>query len=586
MTHKVIDDMDLNFYPLQPNMPLEDIKAITRAAILDGAKIITTAIKKSYKGTPYTVDMERARLHLGLLTTLKHTGGALAEVPFRLLPFQVEFVIQSLCVVYRDTGLRKHREATMFIPRKNGKTELGAALNLVMLFQDKEKQKEIYSIASETQQAAILYKACVSMMKQSPRLSKLVKQYKAEKKLEYDHDGILDEYKVLSAIAGTKDGLKTSTLFADEPHSYPDSALFDVVQEGSAHRLEPITFLLSTAGYNKQGFFHRKLNYAKQVMDGTLDNPSIYLMDFSLDDEEDWENSDGWKDCNPALGFGVNMGYLNDKFHKAQHSASDEVSFKTKHLNLWVDAAITWIRSKDWITSNQLEFTEKDLYGRECYIGLDLSSTTDLTTYVLSFPNDKGGYEVLTRTFIPKDNAVKRSKEDKVSYLQWEKEGFMTLTPGNIIDYEEIYRHIMTDVGKFDVRELSFDRWNATALITKLTEQGVECVGFGQGYKSMSPAVKSVEALVLQQKLNHGNNPVLSWCVANVAIEVDAAENMKIDKSKAVERVDCAVALAMSIGRAESFREQEADWESLIGGFTLLICSYAYQLQDYSQMLS
>jgi phage terminase large subunit-like protein len=226
---------------------------------------------------------------------------------------------------------------------------------------------------------------------------------------------------------------------------------------------------------------------------------------------------------------------------------------------------VTWIKNQDWLASNQLEFTEEDLHGRECYVGLDLSSTTDLTTYVLAFPNQEGGYELITRTFMPRDNAVKRSKEDKVSYMQWEKEGWMTFTSGNIIDYEEIYNHLMADVGKFNIRELSFDRWNATALITKLTEEGVECVGFGQGYKSMSPAVKSVEALVLQKKLNHGNNPVLSWCVANVAIEVDAAENMKIDKSKAVERVDCAVALAMAVGRAESFREAEVDWTSLIG---------------------
>jgi len=558
-------------YPLQQGMSRDKIKAVAREDIVAAALDIAKLIDTSYLGTQWYVNMQLAKKILTFISMLKHTGGSLAGTPFRLLPFQVEYIVQSLCVLDRDTELRKHTESIMHIPRKNGKTELGAALNLVMLFIDEEMQKEIYSIASEIQQAAILYHAAVSMLKQSPALLKRIKQYKAEKKLETKGGDFVDLYRVLSAIAGTKDGLKTSAMFADEPHAYPDSALYDVVSEGMAHREQGISFLLSTSGYNKQGFYHKKLQYAKQVMDGIIKDSSIYLMCFDLHDDDDWTDEELWKKANPALGFGVKMDYLRNKFHKAQHSATDEVSFKTKHLNLWVDSAITWIRNKDWLASNTKIVTEEECLGRECYAGLDLASTTDLTSFCLVFPNYTddgifdGSYDVLPRFFIPEDTAAVRSKEDKVSYLDWIRDGYITATGGNVIDYEFIYQYIMQDISKFDVREVAFDRWNAAGIITKLEESGVVCVGFGQGFKSMSSPVKAIEALVLMKKLNHGNNPVMGWCVSNVLLVKDPADNVKMDKSKSQERIDGAVAMAMAIGRAESYRDETADWESLVG---------------------
>lgn len=552
-------------YPLQREMSLAEIKAVEPKEIVKACMGIAEIIANNYVGTEFYVNMKLAEKILNFITMLKHTGGSLGGVKFRLLPFQAEFVIESLCVLYIKDDTRKHTEAIMFIPRKNGKTELGAALNLVMMFIDKEKQKEIYSIAAETSQAAILYGATLHMLKNVPALLKRIQHFKAEKKIQTTKGEFVDLYKVLSAIAGTKDGLKTSALFADEPHAYPDSALYDVVSEGMAHRDNGIAFLLSTAGYNKQGFFHKKLLYARQVMQGIIKDDSIYLMDFTLDEDDDWTDEENWKKANPALGFGVKMKYLRDKFHKALHSATDEVSFKTKHINQWVDSAITWIKHKDWVASNQKEIKEEDLVGRECYAGLDLASTTDLTNFTLVFPNEDGSYDTLSRFFIPEDTAKVRSREDKVSYLDWIREGYIQTTHGNVIDYEFIYQYILRDLAKFDVKEIAFDRWNATGIITKLEEQGAVCVGFGQGFKSMSSPVKAIEALALQKQLNHGNNPVLTWCVSNVAIVQDPAENVKIDKSKSSERVDGAVGLAMAIGRAESYKDETADWESLIG---------------------
>jgi phage terminase large subunit-like protein len=567
MIAKVIDDLDLSFYPIQYGMSTDEIKAIPREDIVESAMKVVDGIEAYYADTPYYVDMKKAKQLIVFVSLLKHTAGDMGGTFFRLVPFQIEFMVRSLCVYRHATGRRKHREAIMFIPRKNAKSELTAALALYILIMDEEKGKQLFSLATDIGQASIIYNACVSMLAQSPAISKRLKRYKAEKKLEVIGDAFLDTYKVLSSNHDSKDGLRASTCLFDELHAFKSSDLYDVMVESMVSRQDPMVFILSTAGYNKNAIFFRKLHYAKQVMEGVIEDDNVYLMDFSLDPEiDDISDEENWKRVNPLLGMGVLIDGLRDKYNKATHSATDMVSFLTKHCNIFTDSAVTWISTLDWNASHTKDFTEADLIGRDCYIGLDLSSTTDLTTYVMVFPWDAGdGYDVITRAFIPKDTARIRSKEDRVSYLDWAKDGYMTLTTGNIIDYEDIYYHIMEDIGRFNCIELAFDRWNATALITKLTEEGVNCVGFGQGYKSMSPSIKAVEALTLNKKLNHDNNPVLSWCVNNVELETDAAENFKISKAKAVERVDCAVALAMAISRAESFREAEVGWTSLIG---------------------
>ena len=563
----VIDNHDLSFYPLKKGMLTEEIKAVKREDILAAALKIAEFIAIEYKGTPYYVDMPLAKRILTFITLLRHTGGSLGGVEFRLLPFQVEFIVQTLCVLSHDTGYRKHSEAIMNIPRKNGKSELGAALTLVLYFLDGEQQKEIYSIASETTQAAILFGAVLQMLKQLPALLRRVRHFKAEKKIQTTGGEFVDLYRVLSAEAGTKDGLKTSAVMADEPHAYPDAALYNVVTEGMAHRDQGISFLLSTAGYNKQGFYHRKLLYARQVMQGVIEDPSIYLMDFSLDDDADWTDEALWAKANPALGYGVKMKYLRNKYHKAMHSATDEVSFKTKHLNMWVDSAVTWIKQSAWKASGAVKtYTEADLVGRECYGGLDLASVTDLAAFALIFPiPEDRAYAVLIRFFVPEENAMERSKTDKVMYLDWIRDGWITATPGNVIDYDAIYDQILKDAETFDVREIAFDRWNSHGLVTKLEEKGLTMVGFGQGYQSMSSPVKEVETLVLQKKLQHGNNPVLTWNVANCVTVSDAADNVKLDKSKAVEKIDGAVAMVMGVGRAAVYKDETPDFDSLIG---------------------
>jgi len=536
-----------------------------RETVIAEAQVVILEVEKKYEGTPFYLDVPLANKIIKFISLLKHTGGALGGINFQLLPFQVEFILETLAVMQHKNGYRKHKTVILFVPRKQGKTELLAAINLWLYFGDDEKQKEQYVIASETQQATILYAAIVAMLKQAPALFKRVNVWKSTKSIETIAGSFVDLFKVLSSTAGTKDGLKASVLTSDEAHAYPSAELYNVMSESMAHRDQPLSIIITTAGYNKNGFFYRLLAYAKQVMDGTIKDDSVFLMDYSLTLEDDWTLEENWIKVNPAIGYGVKLDYLRDKFTKALHSATEEVSFKTKHLCMWVDAAVTWIKSTDWLASNRKEFTEEDLVGRECYGGLDLSSVTDLTAIVYVFPNGDGSYDALCRFFIPSENAIERSRTDKVSYLDWIREGWITTTEGNVIDYEVIENKILDDAAKFDIREMAFDRWNSHSLVTNLEQKGMTMVGFGQGYKSMSSPVKEIEALVLQKLLNHGNNPVLNWNIANVAITTDAADNVKMDKSKAMEKIDGAVALAMAIGRAGVHVDETVDLDSLIG---------------------
>lgn len=535
------------------------VKIRSREEILDMAKGVISKIERTLDDY-YFVDKEQANTLISFISLMRHTGGDLAGVNFQLLPFQIEFLVSVICIKNKETGRRKHTTALLMIPRKNGKTEVIAALLNYFLFADKESGKEIYCAANETDQAKIIFKATESMINQNKTLKKKCSIFKStktiEKKSEYE-----DFIKVLTSNADTKDGLKPYVVVYDELHAAKSPELYTVLEEGMAHRSNPLFIIISTAGYNHQGIMKKKYDYAKQVKAGIIKDPSFYSMIFEPDEGDDWMDEKVWVKCNPAIGYGVKLEYLKNKFIKAQHSSSDEVAFKTKHLNIWTSSAEAWIRNEDWEKSYRGKINVE--HGAACFAGLDLSSTTDITAFVMLFPTDEG-YDVLPRFWIPEDNMRERERRDKVPYSQWVRDGYIFATEGNVIDYAFIEAQIRADCETYNVKELAYDRWNATDIITRLNEDGVATmVPFGQGFASMNAPTKEIETLVLQKKLNHGNNPVLTWMMSNVAIRTDPAGNIKIDKSKSSEKVDGMVALAMALGRAMVHeRPQKSIYES------------------------
>jgi phage terminase large subunit-like protein len=319
--------------------------------------------------------------------------------------------------------------------------------------------------------------------------------------------------------------------------------LVDAMETATASRRQPLILHITTAGYDKKTICWEKYDYACKVRDGIINDPYFLPVIFETLPEDDWKQESVWKKANPNLGVSVSLAYLKQACKEAQEVPAKENTFRRLHLNQWTEQDSRWLSMDVW---NECEgrYCEKDLEGKICYGGLDLSTTTDLSAFVLYFPDTRS---VLCYPFAPKENAQRRSKRDKAPYLDWERSGHMTLTEGDVIDYDVIRRRI-NELGKrFNIRCIAVDRWNCTQITTQLDGDGFNIVPMGQGYQSMTAPTKEIEKMIIGRELRHNNHPALNWCVSNVSVEQDAAGNIKPSKKKSTERIDCVVALINAV---------------------------------------
>lgn len=522
--------------------------------------IITKDIELRKEGK-YYIDKEYALKLVKFGSLIKHTSGELAGINFQFMEFQIRAIVDILAtkhLIGKFKDLRRYQRVLIYTPKKSGKTEFGSLLNLLIFFMDKEKSKEIYSIASEIEQAKILHKAFITMLKQEPDLLQSVHITKQPPKVTKEDGAFTDEYEALSSTADSKDGKRPSTVFIDEGHSLVSKDLYQIMVDGMSGRREPLEIHMSTAGYRMEGFFYRDIyTYAKKIRDGIIKDDTFYQIMFEPTDEDiekdDWKNPELWRRVNPNMGTSPTYSYMEGKVAQAEQSEQTLIAFKTKNLNWWCSKATTWIKNSIW-NNNQTKigFNKlKQLKNRRCYGGLDLSSSTDITALVLIFDDCSGGFDVIPYFWIPKDNMFERVRRDKVPYFDWVKKGLIKTTDGNVVDYAYIEKTIKRVCDFFNVRMIAYDRWNSNDLIRRLTDdEVVELIQFGQGYASMSTPTKQIEVLSLQGKLNHASNEVLNWMCSNVVLKKDPSDNWKIDKEKSSEKVDGMVALAMALGVA------------------------------------
>jgi len=513
---------------------------------------------KNLTGTEYYLDGKLSLKCVKFSSLLKHTSGEFAGVNFQFQDWQLYSIIDIFGTKFakgRHKDLRRYQKALFFIPKKNGKSEFAGLLHAIIFFIDKDKAKEQYSIATEVEQAKIIHKVFLTMLKQEDDLYNTIKHTVKPPKVTKEDGAFIDEFQSLTSSADTKDGLRPSFLTVDEGHAHVSKDLYQIMTDGLAGRNEPLEIHLSTAGYNTQGFFYLDIySYAKNIQKGIIKDDRFYSVLFEpdeedMEDDDFWKKEEVWKKANPNLGASPTYSYMEGKIATAENSEASLIAFKTKHLNVWCDKADTWIKTNKWEESFKYKIEKEKLRGKISFGGLDLSSTTDITAWVQVFPKENNEYDVLCRFWIPEDNMRERERRDKVPYSTWVRDGWIQTTEGNVIDYAFIEDQIKKDCEKFDVKQLAYDRWNSSSLVTRLDEEGVtELIPFGQGFASMSNPTKEIETLVLQKKLNHGNNPVLTWMMSNVAIKRDPADNIKIDKSKSSEKVDGMVALAMALG--------------------------------------
>ena len=509
---------------------------------------------KKYKPTKFKAkdshyDVDAADYAVSFIECLCHTKGTWAGKPFELIDWQ-EQIIRDLFGTLKPNGYRQFNTAYVEIPKKMGKSELAAAVALLLTCGDGEERAEVYGCAADRQQATIVFDVAADMVRMCPALNKRVKILASQKRIIYTPTNSF--YQVLSAEAYSKHGFNIHGVVFDELHTQPNRKLFDVMTKGSGDaRMQPLYFLITTAGTDTNSICYETHQKAKDILEGRKIDPTFYPVIYGADESDAWTDPKVWKKANPSLGITVGIDKVKAACESAKQNPGEENSFRQLRLNQWVKQAVRWMPMEKWDACSYAVYPD-ELEGRVCYGGLDLSSTTDITAFVLVFPpqDEDDKYAILPYFWVPEDTLELRVRRDHVPYDVWERQGFLQTTEGNVVHYGYIEKFIERLGEKYNIREIAFDRWGAVQMVQNLESMGFTVVPFGQGFKDMSPPTKELMKLTLEERLAHGGHPVLRWMMDNIYIRTDPAGNIKADKEKSTEKIDGAIATIMGLDRA------------------------------------
>ncbi|MCE6992091.1 terminase large subunit [Dyadobacter sp. CY323] len=527
-------------------------------------------------------DEKAAQRVLSFIELLCFTAGSEAGKPFKLEGWQ-SFLVANLFgwKKYDSTDnqfYRVYRECYCEIPKKNGKTELGAAIAIYMLVADKEDGAQVYTAAYTRDQARLCFNAAQRMVKKSPFVKKRVRSLT-------NNMSVPESFSTMSAIshdAGNSEGKNTHCAIYDEFHVHLTDDLKMSLESGMASRKQPILFTPTTAGSNKQAPCYKFRQTCINILEGRSNISDTFALIFTIDEDDDWNEEATWWKANPNLGVSKQLEYLRNKYKKAKENGREEVDFKTKQLNLWVDAAITWLKEKYWdACSDPLDDIPLDAV---CYGGVDLGETSDFTAYSKYFPDYN---YVTTRYYVPEETAEYAARFG-IDYKQWANDGFMVLTPGKTTDHEWLKQDIYEDASKYDMRFISMDPWHAAMLKLQLEEElGTTYAAirredgsldfdyhskvqtYKQAAANMSPPTKQFEEIVMNGTLRHDGNPISAWMLKNVALHKDAIGNIRPDKAKSRDKIDGIVAKIIAIGTCAKWHSGTDNYTS--GEFTGII---------------
>lgn len=487
---------------------------------------------------------------------LYHIKGKFAGKKFKLQEWQKNDIIKPLFGWKRKVdNTRKYRTAYIFLPRKNGKSTLVAAIVLLILLTDKELGAEIYSAAADAKQASIIFNVAKEMIRQSKLLSSKVEIYKNS--IVYPkYAGI---YQTISSTAGSKHGFDTHVVVVDELHAQKNRELWDVLTTSTAARKQPLVVAITTAGSDRNSIAWEVHEYAEKVASGEIIDDTFLPVLYGASEDDDWTDPEVWKKANPGIGNSIYLSYLEEQCEKAKKSVALENSFRRLHLNQWLQQSQRWMPMFDW---NKCNRKVKDTGS--CWVGLDLARTTDLCSISYVFPHllnkdevlkDKNvredwEYHVKVKYFLPKDNIEEKERRDRVNYRAWEKKGLITLCDGPVVSYDEILETIINDSKVYDIKQIAFDRYGSSDIVTKLVKLRFKMVEFGQGFISMNTPTNKLLEFVLTHKLVHGGNEILTWNANNLVVKRDAAGNIKPDKELSRNKIDGIVATIMGLDRA------------------------------------
>ena len=480
-------------------------------------------------------------------TVLRHSKGQHAGKPFRLLEWQ-KYVLGELFGRLTPAGRRQYRVGYIELPKKMGKSTTLAGVALYMLLADNEPGAEVYGAACDREQAGIIYREAASMVRASPALSKHLEVIDSRKTIVQKASNSF--YRVLSADAFRAEGLNIHALLFDELHAQRDRRLWDALRYGGAARRQPLILSITTAGFDRKSICWEQHAYAERCIADPSVDPAffgcIYAAPPECGADGTWKEERVWRQANPSLGETITLESFAADAREAEQSPSKLNAFLRYRLNVWTTQDTRWLSPDAWAKCGKP--LDADLEKREWFAGLDLSTTTDLSAFVMVSQASDGTFDVLPFFWVPDANAAERTVRDKVDYVGWIRDGYIRATDGNVTDYDVIRRDINELAKQYNIRQVGIDRWNATHLAQLLQGDGVNVLGYGQGYASMTSPCRQLEALVLSERIRHGNHPVLSWMAANCALQTDHQGNCKLSKAKSTERIDGMVALVMGLG--------------------------------------
>lgn len=475
----------------------------------------------------------------------RHIKGEWAGKPVVLAKWEIEILRTLFGWKRRSDDTRRFNTLYLEVPRKNGKSLLGAIIALFMLLCDKEPGAEVYSAAADRKQAALVFDTAKAMIKKDPELSKRCKPYKQTIVVESTNS----KYEVLSAEAFTKDGLNASAIIFDELHAQPNRDLYDVLRTSVGSRRQPLEVYITTAGTDINSICFEVHDYAIKIKEGSIKDDSFLGVIYAAEPDCDWTDEKVWRIANPGLGESVKIEYMRRKCREAQNKPSYTNTFKRLHLNIWVGAGAAWLPWGLWAKCAG-KYEEESLFGKKCWLALDLSRRIDLSALTAVFYDEETkGLKSIHRFWMPEDMAEEAQGRDRVPYKKWNEEGFLNFTNGGVIDLEDIFEEILWFYKNFDVQELAYDSWGSDEIVKLLRKHDIEPVEFRQGFKSMSPAMKDLEILIRQKRYTHPDNPLMNWMISSVVTKMDEAENIKPDKKKSRTRIDGPVSLIMASGR-------------------------------------
>ena len=491
--------------------------------------------------------------------------GAKAGERVRLRDWQKKF-INSVYGPQTEQGRRIVREALLTMARKNGKTALIAMLLLVHLCgPEAVRNGQLYSVAFDREQASIVFKYAAAMVYASEGLSARLVVVESRKLIKDPASGSV--YQALSAESRSKHGRSSSFIIFDELAQFGnDRELYDTMMTSRGAHEEPLVMVISTQAPSDAALLSELVDRGKKILSGEIDDPTCAACIYEVPPDADIYDEENWKLANPALGDFLNIEILREDARKAQEMPGAEASFRNLYMNQRVSAENPFVSPAVWKMNG--DAPEEGLFesGRPVWGGLDLSAKNDLTAAVFICQDDERCWHALCRFWTPRKGLNERAHKDRAPYDLWAKQGFLTDVPGAVIDYEYVARFLGDCHARWNIQGIRFDRWRIDLLRQELTKAGISAyvegdepaqpgalrlIPHGQGFKDFAPAVDRLEDLLLEGRLRHGNNPVLTMCAANTRIVTDPAGNRKFDKMRSTGRIDGMAALAMAVNRTE-----------------------------------